>query len=175
MRTLVIYATRFGSTARSAALIAQTLKEGHGVEAQAVDARRARRKLLESSDSFVLGSSIMMGRWKGSARRLLRRLAGTGKPIAVFVTAAGMLSGRNPDDPPDAPVTSTIEEREAQAIARYVDAVLPGAGLHPAAVAAFGGRMVMFGKELVSNWDGERVKAWAERLPEILSAGKAAS
>jgi len=168
MKTLVIYGTRYGSTTRSAELVAETLRSQQGVEAEVVDARRVRRQKLASSDSFVLGSSIAMGRWKGSARRMLRRLAATGRPTALFITAAGVLSGKKPGDPEGAPVTSTIQEREAEAIAKYIDPVVPPTGLKPASVAVFGGRMAFFGKEVVNNWDGERVRAWAERLPELL-------
>jgi menaquinone-dependent protoporphyrinogen IX oxidase len=168
MKTLVIYATRYGSTTRSAQLIAETLRGQHGIEAEVVDARRVRRRMLGSNDSFVLGSSIAMGRWKGSARRLLPKLAATGRPTAVFVTAAGTLSGKKPGDPEGTPVTTTLQEREATAIAKYVDAVVPATGLKPASVAVFGGRMVFFGKEVVNNWDDERVRAWATRLPELL-------
>jgi menaquinone-dependent protoporphyrinogen IX oxidase len=168
MKTLVIYATRYGSTTRSAQLIAETLRSQPGIEAEVIDARRVRRRMLGSNDSFVLGSSIAMGRWKGSARRLLPRLAASGRPTAVFITAAGTLSGKKPGDPEDAPVTTTVEEREATAIAKYVDTVVPPTGLTPASVAVFGGRMVFFGKEVVNNWDGERVRAWASRLPELL-------
>jgi menaquinone-dependent protoporphyrinogen IX oxidase len=168
MKTLVIFATRQGSTARSAKLIAEILRGRPGIEAEVVDARRVRRGTLESSDSFVLGSSIAMGRWKGSARRLLPRLAATGKPTAVFVSAGGMMSGRKPGESADAPAAGTVEEREAAAIAKYIDAVVPATGLKPKAVAAFGGRMSFFGKEVLDNWDGERVRAWAARLESVL-------
>jgi hypothetical protein len=60
------------------------------------------------------------------------------------------------------------QEREATAIEKYVDSVVPSTGLKPASVAVFGGRMVFFGKEVVNNWDGERVRAWAATLPELL-------
>ena len=168
MKTLVIYGTRYGSTTRSAELIAETLRSQQGIEAEVIDAKRVRGQKLASSDSFVLGSSIAMGRWKGSARRLLPRLAATGRPTAIFVTAAGTLTGKKPGDPEGTPVTTTIQEREAAAIAKYVDTVVPPTGLKPASVAVFGGRMVFFGKEVVNNWDSERVRAWAARLPELL-------
>ena len=45
---------------------------------------------------------------------------------------------------------------------------MPTTGLKPVAVKAFGGRMVMFGKELVSNWDRDAIAAWARTLPERL-------
>jgi menaquinone-dependent protoporphyrinogen IX oxidase len=168
MKILVIYATRYGSTRRSAELIAETLRGTPGTSAEVVSASGTGRKKLAGYDSFVLGTSIAMGRWKGSGRRMLPKLAATGRPTAVFVTAAGLLTGKNPGDAPDAPVTSTPAEREAAAIAKYVEPVVPPTGLKPVAVRAFGGRMVMFGKELVSNWDGDAIAAWARGLPGVL-------
>jgi menaquinone-dependent protoporphyrinogen IX oxidase len=169
MKTLVIYGTRRGSTARSAELIAETLR-GAKVDAKAIDARRARRRILDEADSFVLGSSIAMGRWKGSARRLLPRLAACGKPTAVFVTAAGTLSGMKPGEESRGTVTTVAPAGVSEAISKYIDPVVTEAGLHPVAVAAFGGRMAMFGREFVNNWDGQSVASWAAGLPRVLGA-----
>jgi hypothetical protein len=168
MKTLVIYATRWGSTRRSAELIAETLRGKPGASADVAAASGTGGKKLGGYDSFVLGTSIAMGRWKGSGRRMLAKLAAAGRPTALFVTAAGFLTGKNPGDPEDAPVTATPAEIEAAAIAKYVEPVVPPTGLKPVSVRAFGGRMVMFGKELVSNWDGGAIAAWAATLPGLL-------
>ena len=159
MKTLIAYATRQGSTRRSAELLAATLAES-GMEATVLDAARVGRAELAAHNAFVVGSSIMAGRWKGSATRLLRSLAGSGKPVAVFVSAAGMLTGKEPG--------STLEERVAGAVAKYLDPVAAKAGITPAAKTAFGGRMVMFGKEIINNWDPEPIRAWAGVLRQAL-------
>lgn len=168
MKTLVIYATRYGSTRRSAELVAETLRTGAGWTVDAADARGLGRRRLAQYESFVLGVSIAMGRWKGSARRLLPKLAATGRATALFVTAAGYLTGKSPGDTPEAPVTKTPAQLEAEAIAKYVDPVVPPTGLKPVSVRAFGGRMVMFGRELVSNWNADAIAAWARTLPQLL-------
>jgi menaquinone-dependent protoporphyrinogen IX oxidase len=168
MKTLVVYATRYGSTRRSAELVAETLRGRPGWTADVADARGTGRRRLEGYEAFVLGSSIAMGRWKGSARRMLAKLAVLGRPTALFITAAGYLTGKNPGDAPDAPVTKTPDQLEAEALAKYVAPVVPPTGLKPVSVRAFGGRMVMFGKELVSNWNGEAIAAWARTLPDLL-------
>ncbi len=168
MKALVIYATRYGSTRRSAELIAETLRGRPGWSVDVADARGVNRRKLAAYEGFVLGSSIAMGRWKGSGRRMLSKLAATGRPTALFVTAAGFLTGKNPGDPEDVPVTKTPAEIEAGAIAKYVDPVVPATGLKPASVRAFGGRMVIFGKEMVSNWDRDAIAAWALTLPDLL-------
>jgi hypothetical protein len=168
MKTLVIHASRWGSTRRSAELIAETLRSRPGFSADVAAARGVGRRKLADYDRFVLGTSIAMGRWKGSGRRMLAKLAAAGRPTALFVTAAGFLTGKDPGDPEGTPVTATPAELEAGAIAKYVDPVVPPTGLKPVAVRAFGGRMVMFGKELVSNWDRDAIVAWARTLPEVL-------
>lgn len=151
-------------TERSARLIAETLKEADGRETRVLDARKVGRRELETYDAFVVGSSIAAGRWKGPARRLLARLAAAGKPAAVFVTAAGVLSGKEPGSDPAAPPEGTLEERQAKAVGLYVDPVAVKAGLEPVAKSAFGGRMAFFGKVMIDNWDAEPVAAWAREL-----------
>ena len=164
MKTLIVYATRYGSTAKTAALIAQVLTESDGREVTVLEARKTGKAALASCDNLVIGSSIAMGRWKGSAKRLAVKAGRSGKPLAIFVSAAGVLSGKEPGSDPAAPVTSSLEEREAKAIAQYIEPLVQAAGLAPVSKAAFGGRMVFFGKETLANWDGDRIRAWAKDL-----------
>jgi menaquinone-dependent protoporphyrinogen IX oxidase len=164
MKTLIAFATRYGSTARTAELLAEVIGKPGVNDVTVLDARKAGRAKVGDFDAFIVGSSIAMGRWKGSAKRLLPRLAATGRPVAVFVTAGGVLSGREPGSDPAAPVTRSLEQRENEAIERYLRPAVEAAGLKPAAEAAFGGRMAMFGKEQFDNWDGERIKAWGSTL-----------
>ena len=166
MKTLIAYSTRWGATAKTARVIADTLKETDGRETRVLDARKVGRREIEAYDAFVVGSSIAAGRWKGPARRLLARLAAAGKPTAVFVTAAGVLSGKEPGSDPDVPPKGTLEERTADAVARYVDPAASKAGLEPAAKSAFGGRMAFFGKVIIDNWEAEPVNAWARELAD---------
>lgn len=168
MKTLIAYSTRWGMTERTSLLIAETLKETDGRTADVLDARKVGRRELEAYDGFVVGSSIAAGQWKGPARRLLARLAAAGKPTAVFVTAAGVLSGKKPGSPPEAPPEGTLEERQAKAVGLYVDPVAVKAGLEPVAKSAFGGRMAFFGKVMIDNWESEPVAAWARELAGLL-------
>ncbi len=155
-------------TERTARLIAETLKEADGREAHVLDARKVGAKLIAEYESFVVGSSIAAGQWKGPARRLLARLAAAGKPTAVFVTAAGVLSGKKPGSAPDAPPEGTLAERQAKAVGLYVDPAAAKAGLEPVAKSAFGGRMAFFGKVMIDNWEAEPVTAWARELAGLL-------
>jgi hypothetical protein len=173
MKILIAYATRWGSTAKSAGLLADELK-ARGHEALAADARGYGGILggrpLEGYDAYVLGSSIAAGQWKGAAKRLLPKLARMGKPVAVFVTAGGVIHGRDPNAAPDAPPAEPLEARVAKAIGLYIDGPCTKAGLKPAAANAFGGRMAMFGKEMFDSWDPEPIKAWAAELDRLFKA-----
>lgn len=164
MKILIAYSTRWGSTAKTARLVADTLKEADGRDVEVLDARKVGRREIEAYDAFVVGSSIAAGQWKGPARRLLARLAAAGKPTAVFVTAAGVLSGKEPGSAPDEPPQGTLAERQAKAVGLYVDPAAAKAGLEPVAKSAFGGRMAFFGKVMIDNWEAEPVAAWAREL-----------
>lgn len=168
MKTLIAYSTRWGSTTKTARLIAETLKEADGRAAEVLDARRVDSKKFSEYDAFVVGSSIAAGRWKGPARRLLARLAAAKKPTAVFVSAGGVLSGKEPGSAPDAPPKGTLEERQARAVGLYIDPIAAKAGLAPVAKSAFGGRMAFFGKEMFDTWEAEPIVAWARELVKKL-------
>lgn len=164
MKILIAYSTRWGSTAKTARLVADTLKEADGRDVEVLDARKVGRREIETYDAFVVGSSIAAGQWKGPARRLLARLAAAGKPTAVFVSAGGVIHGREPGSAPDAPDQGTLAERQAKTVGLYIDPVAAKAGLAPVAASAFGGRMRFFGKELFDSWEAEPVVAWAREL-----------
>ncbi len=168
MKTLIAYSTRWGMTERTSRLIAETLKEADGRETHVLDARKVGRREIEAYDTFVVGSSVAAGRWKGPARRLLARLAAAKKPTAVFVTAGGVIHGREPGSDPGAPAQGSLAERQAKAVGLYVDPIVAKAGLAPAAKSAFGGRMGFFGKEIFDSWEAEPVMAWARELAETL-------
>lgn len=170
MSIIVAYGTRYGSTARTAELIARTMNETAGTgTARAMDALAVRARDIAEAGAFVVGSSIVAGRWKWRARRLLSRLGGSGKPVAVFVTAAGVLSGKEPGSDPAAEPTIPLDACVAKAVSLYVDPVVSKAGVVPAATGAFGGRMAMFGKVQVDNWAPEPVQAWARRILPALA------
>jgi menaquinone-dependent protoporphyrinogen IX oxidase len=166
MKILVTYGTRWGATEKTARLMADVINQSGTHSAEAISAARVAARSLAAFDAFVVGSSIAAGQWKGSAKRMVHKLAGTGKPVAAFVCAAGVLSPPKAEAPGETPPPSTLAEREAQAVALYVDTVCAKAGLDPVAKGAFGGKMTMFGKVIIDNWDAEPVKAWTRDLVE---------
>lgn len=160
MKILVAYGTRWGATEKTARIVADTINQSGRHSAELCAAAKVKSGQLGAFDAYVVGSSIAAGQWKGSAKRLVRKLAGTGKPTAAFVCAAGVL---NPSSDTAAPVT-TLAEREAKAIGLYVDPVCEKNGLAPLAKGAFGGKMTMFGKVIIDNWEAEPVRAWTQTL-----------
>ena len=140
MKLLVAWATRQGSTRASAVVLARALSALPGIEAEERDAARVGSRDFAAYDGFVVGSSIAAGMWKGSAKRLVAKLGKAGKPVAVFASAGGVMTGRKPGSAPDAPPEGSIAERQAQAVKLYVDPVLAKLGVTPVAKSAFGGR-----------------------------------
>jgi menaquinone-dependent protoporphyrinogen oxidase len=67
---LVAYASKHGSTAEIAHAIEERLRES-GLGVECVEAGDVRR--LEPYDAVVLGSAVYVKRWRGDARRFLRK------------------------------------------------------------------------------------------------------
>jgi menaquinone-dependent protoporphyrinogen oxidase len=67
---LVAYASKHGSTAEIADAVADTLCEC-GLRVDCVEAGEV--KNVEGYDAVVLGSAVYMKRWRGDAKRFLRR------------------------------------------------------------------------------------------------------
>ena len=71
---LVAYASKYGATAELAEAIAERLRES-GLQADCREADGV--KSLDPYDAVVLGSAVYMARWRGGARKFLRRHCAT--------------------------------------------------------------------------------------------------
>jgi menaquinone-dependent protoporphyrinogen oxidase len=80
---LVVYATRYGSTASVARAIAERLRE-HGLRVDVSPA--AEIGSVAGYDAVVIGGALYMGHWHRDARRFLHRHRAllTCVPVAVF-------------------------------------------------------------------------------------------
>ena len=161
---LVAYASRRGSTREVAQAICVALKR-RGVRAHLRPASEVRD--LDGYGSVVLGGSLYVGRWHGSAHRFLRRHeeALRDRPLAVF--ALGPIPKRGAKD---------WEESRGQ-----LEAALARHAVTPVLVEVFGGRidperlpfpLSKLPPEDARNW--EAIADWADALPDALEARPAA-
>lgn len=98
MKVSVITATRHGSTAEVAEIIARRLTElGHAAEV--IDAEQA---TPIDGDAIVLGSPIYMGRWLKPARKIAEGLSRGADNRPLFMFACGPLGDPPQPDPPEA-------------------------------------------------------------------------
>lgn len=159
MKTAVVFGTRKGASRDSATIVADRLREKFGFDVDLIDVRTmpAWRTMKDRYDAYVIGSSIVAGRWVGRARRLLFRPELRTKRVAIFVTAAGTLQPGNEG-------ASTRAHVREVALERYVTPLLEKSGLSPVGVAAFGGRMRMLKQTVFENWNGEEARDWADTI-----------
>jgi menaquinone-dependent protoporphyrinogen oxidase len=96
MIVLIAYASKYGATAEIAEAIAQRLRQlGLHVDCRVASDVRS----VESYDAVILGSAVYMKRWRGEARRFLRRHARAPavRPLWVFSSGpTGDPAGDNP-------------------------------------------------------------------------------
>jgi menaquinone-dependent protoporphyrinogen IX oxidase len=163
-KTLIVYGTRQGSTARTAELIAKTLRAEYDLD---VDVRDLKRESTDPKgyDNIIIGSGIAADRWTGEAQRYLDTDL-QGKRVAVFVSAAATAgkARRNGD-----------EKSYQETVKRYIDDVVSKRGLKLISERAFGGKMSFFGKVIIDNWREDDIVKWGEELgvligPERLGA-----
>jgi menaquinone-dependent protoporphyrinogen oxidase len=107
MNILVTYATKHGSTAEIARVIARDLREaGFEVEVQEVDHVTS----LEAVDAVVLGSAIYVGQWQGAALRFIDRFEEQLKARSVWLFSSGPI-GDDPKPVEEPPATSDLLAR----------------------------------------------------------------
>ena len=163
-RTLVAYATMYGSTREVAEAVASTLR-GAGVDAEVKPAREVRK--LDGYGAVVLGAPLIVHKLQKDARGFLtrHRKALSGMPVALFVLG---------------PCKEPHDEEEWRDCSRQFEQVLAEMDwLKPVAAELFGGRFdptllkfpfnKMAGSEPASDardWDA--VEAWAAGLPALL-------
>ena len=147
-KTLVAYATKSGATKEASELIAQVLKDKYNSEVELVDLRKSSPN-LEEYGNVVVGAGVRGGKVYGEALDFLKHNFGERK-VAFFVCCGGA------GDP------NNYEE----SCTNYVTNVLANYPiLKTVATEAFGGRMKLLGKKIFDNFDREKIRLWAEKLP----------
>lgn len=87
MKALIVYGTRYGSTAQISEEMAKTLRE-RGVGVDVVNAKKNKVGKLDGYDLVLVGSGIRMGKWTDEPLKFLEKNeeALSGKPVALFVS-----------------------------------------------------------------------------------------
>ena len=165
-KVLVAYASKNGSTAEIAQTIAQTLGQA-GTSVDCLDAGEVGS--IEPYDAVVLGSAVYIKRWRGDAKRFLRRHARQLAQRPFWVFSSGPVGEPKGDPNPSWLEPPKIVERVEQL----------GARGH----VVFGGRMPTSprsptARAMVKNCppayldrrDWDEINAWATRIAAELEA-----
>ncbi|MEV7805635.1 flavodoxin domain-containing protein [Microbispora sp. NPDC088329] len=160
-RLLVAYGSRRGSTAEIAGWIGEALR-GRGIEVEVADAGSVRD--VTPYDAVVLGGALYAGHWHKDARRFARRHARalSGRPVWLFSSG---------------PLDRSAEEADIPPVPQVARA---SAALHAVDHRTFGGRLAHDATGFIASAiakrsggdyrDPDRMRAWARRVAEDLTA-----
>ncbi len=89
-KALIVYGTRYGATANTAEVIADTLRQ-EDYEVRIVDAKKEKVQSISEFDLIIVGSGIQMGKWTGEPEDFLKKHQKelTTKKLALFVSCGG--------------------------------------------------------------------------------------
>jgi menaquinone-dependent protoporphyrinogen oxidase len=90
-RALIAYGTKYGTTSKVAEKIANSL-EANGIQTTVLDLRKAKGSNVDSYDTVVIGSSIIMDKWSKGALEFLdhNRVVLSRKKVALFACSGNM-------------------------------------------------------------------------------------
>jgi menaquinone-dependent protoporphyrinogen oxidase len=169
-KVLVAYASKRGSTAEIAATVAAVLRES-GDEVDCVEAGAVAE--LDGYDAVVLGSAVYMRRWRGDARRFLRKHRAQLARLPLWVFSSGPTGDPARDNPAWTEPHRTIEK--AQGLGAR-DHVVFG-GRVPAEPHGFAERGMA--ENTPPEWrdrrDWDAIRAWARGIAAELDARRAAA
>ncbi len=89
-KALIVYGTRYGTTANTSDVIADTLKQV-GYEVKIVDAKKEKVQTISEFDLILVGSGIQMGKWTGEPEDFIKKYQKelATKKLALFVSCGG--------------------------------------------------------------------------------------
>ncbi len=110
-RVLIAYASKRGSTAEIADVVARAIREdGHIVDCRPADGV----KNLGPYDAVILGSAVYMKRWRGDAKHFLRKHSKELSELSFWVFSSGPVGDpTNAADPSWYEPPRVIERAEA--------------------------------------------------------------
>ncbi len=89
-KALIVYGTRYGTTANTSDVIADTLRQV-GFEVKIVDAKKEKVQSISEFDLIIVGSGIQMGKWTSEPEDFLKKYQNelSKKKVALFVSCGG--------------------------------------------------------------------------------------
>lgn len=163
MKILIAYGTRFGATEKSANLLSEELIEKYHNETIVLPADKATKDDVEWAELVVIGTSIVLGHWKKSSKKILTIAKNKSKPIAIFASAAVTLS----DEVSTEKLSNNsaiITDRVLFAVKKFIDPVCTKYGVTPISKTAFGGILTIMGSVVLDNLSVEPIQNWAEEI-----------
>jgi menaquinone-dependent protoporphyrinogen oxidase len=131
IKALVVYGTRYGATANTAEVIADTLRQD-GLEVKVVDAKKEKVQSISEFDLIIVGSGIQMGRWTKEPEDFLEKFKNelSKKKIALFVSCGSA-----------SPLSKGEQENKelADAKRKYLEDKAAKHNVKPVALGFFGG------------------------------------
>jgi menaquinone-dependent protoporphyrinogen IX oxidase len=141
-KTLVVYATKGGTTEEYANVIAAVLRDNKW-QVDVVNLKKNHNPDLTPYRNVIVGSGIKMQRMHGDGRKFLEKDLGDRK-VAIFL--------------------SSLEPRD-EAIEKYIEKILEkNKKLKPVDIEVFGGRMRFLGKTREDKMDVGKAKEWAQKI-----------
>jgi menaquinone-dependent protoporphyrinogen oxidase len=131
VKGLIVYGTRYGATADTSDLIANTLRQ-EGLEVKVFDVKKEKVQSIDKYDLIIVGSGIQMGNWTSESENFLKKFQKilSTKKVALFVSCGGA----NPLS------EGKQKEKElADAKRKYLEDKAAKYNLKPAAMGFFGG------------------------------------
>jgi menaquinone-dependent protoporphyrinogen oxidase len=86
-KALIVYGTRYGTTAGTSEIIADTLQQ-RGFEVEVIDSQKDKIRSISEFDLVIVGSGIQMGKWTKGPESFLEKFQNelSKKKIALFVS-----------------------------------------------------------------------------------------
>ena len=117
-KALIVYGTRYGTTANTSDVIADTLRQV-GFEVKIVDVKKEKVQSISEFDLVIVGSGIQMGKWTSEPEDFIKKYQKelATKKLALFVSCGGanpLSEGEQKDKELNNAKTKYLEEKATE-------------------------------------------------------------
>ena len=117
-KALIVYGTRYGTTANTSDVIADTLRQ-IGFEVKIVDAKKEKVQSISEFNLVIVGSGIQMGKWTSEPEDFIKKYQKelATKKLALFVSCGGanpLSEGEQKDKELNNAKTKYLEEKATE-------------------------------------------------------------